>query len=110
MSDFAGSIIHAALSGLTLRQRSIADNLANVNTPGYLASRSDFESSLRSALEGRRDEVVSVVSKSLAPTRTDGNNVDLDSETISAIETNLRYQTLIEAMNAKFRLIRTAIG
>lgn len=110
MNDVALNAIHAALSGLSLRQRAIADNIANVQTPGYLATRTDFESSLRRALSGDRNDVVSSVTKSLSPTNTNGNNVDMDTETMQAIETNLRYQTMIEAANAKFRLFRTAIG
>jgi flagellar basal-body rod protein FlgB len=47
--------------------------------------------------------------RSTDPTRQDGNNVNLDDETVSALETNLRYQTMVDAVNAKFRLLRSAI-
>jgi len=40
----------------------------------------------------------------------DGNNVNLDDETVSMVQTGLKYQTMVEAMNAKFQLLRTAIG
>ena len=73
------------------------------------ASRSDR---LRSAVESGADapRVAPSVSRSTAPVRTDGNNVNLDDETLSMVDTNLRYQTMVEAMNAKFRLLRSAIG
>ena len=35
-----------ALDALSLRQRVIADNIANVNTPGFLAGRVQFEDAL----------------------------------------------------------------
>lgn len=113
MADALMGVLHDALRGLALRQRTIADNVANVQTPGFLAGRVDFERDLGEALRSGGDQPASaepVVSRSLAPTRTDGNNVDLDAETLSLVDTNLRYQTMVEAMNAKFRLLRTAIG
>ncbi|MCU1486490.1 MAG: flagellar biosynthesis protein FlgB, partial [Actinomycetia bacterium] len=39
-----------------------------------------------------------------------GNNVQLDDETLSLADTGLQYQLMVEAMNAKFGLLRTAIG
>ena len=47
-------VLHSALRGLSLRQRTIADNIANIETPRFLAGKVDFESSLREAAsEGR---------------------------------------------------------
>jgi flagellar basal-body rod protein FlgB len=110
MNDITMSALEDALHGLALRQKAIADNIANVQTPGYLAERVDFETSLRDALgSGMRDAVVPTMTRSLDPTRQDGNNVNLDDETVGALETNLRYQTTIDAVNAKFRLLRSAI-
>lgn len=110
MTDFTTAAIHSALSGLSVRQKATADNIANIQTPGYLAGRVDFESSLRDALAGRTSAVEPSMTRSLSPTRTDGNNVNLDTETLSMVETNLKYQTMVEAMNHKFRLLRTSIG
>lgn len=110
MRDDAISAIQATLSGLTLRSRAIADNISNINTPQYLATKTDFEASLRDALNGKGDSVKSIVSKSLAPTGVNGNNVQLDDEMISATETNLRYSAIISALNQKFFELRTAIG
>ena len=39
-----------------------------------------------------------------------GNNVSLDNEVVSLTETDLAYQLMIQALNAKFGLLRTAIG
>lgn len=111
VTDALTGVLHDALRGLALRQRTIADNIANVQTPGFLAGRVDFERSLGEAMTtGGPVSTEAVRSRSVAPTRHDGNNVDLDGETLSLVETNLRYSTMVEAMNAKFRLLRTAIG
>ena len=44
------SALHDALSGLALRQRAIADNIANIETPGFHAARSTSRTRLRSAV------------------------------------------------------------
>jgi flagellar basal-body rod protein FlgB len=113
MNDVTMAALDDALHGLALRQKAIADNIANVQTPGFQARTVDFEASLARAA-GDGDAAVAGVApshgRSTAPTRTDGNNVNLDDETIAGLQTNLRYQTMVEAMNAKFRLLRTATG
>ncbi len=110
MTDAITSAIQFSLHGLSDRQQVTSNNLANIQTPGYLAKRSNFESSLRSALNGNSVSLSPTRSTSLTPTRTDGNNVDFDNETLTAVETNLRYTAMIDAMNHKFRELRTAIG
>ena len=49
-SDPVAAALGSALDGLALRQRVAADNIANIDTPGFTAATLDFESSLRSAL------------------------------------------------------------
>ena len=110
MNDVTMVALEDALRGLSLRQRVIADNIANVQTPGYLAGRVDFEASLRSAVDtSMATPFQPATSRSTDPTRLDGNNVNLDDETLGMIQNDLRYQTMLEGMNAKFRLLRTAI-
>jgi flagellar basal-body rod protein FlgB len=43
------------------------------------------------------------------PTRTDGNNVNLDTETTIATETGLRYQLALNALDGKYSLLRSAL-
>ncbi len=50
------------------------------------------------------------MAESLEPTRLDGNNVNLDTETMSDIDTGLRYQLALNAMNSQFMVMKTAIG
>jgi len=111
IADATMSALHAALSGLSQRQRVSADNIANVNTPGFLAGRTDFESALRTELADGQTPTAGggSVTRSTAATRTDGNNVDLDSETVIATETGLRYQLALSALNGKYDLLRSAL-
>ena len=111
MNDLAAATIHTALRGLSARQRVIADNVANVETPGFRAGRIDFEASLAAALgDGAPSATTVSASLSTAGTLPNGNNVSLDQEIVSLTDTNLRYQLMVEAMNAKYRLLRTAMG
>jgi flagellar basal-body rod protein FlgB len=111
IGDATMTSLHAALSGLAQRQRVTTDNIANVNTPGFLAGRVDFESSLRSQLSSGQTPTVSggTVARSLEPTNTNGNNVNLDSETVIATETGLRYQLALNALDGKYSVLRTAL-
>jgi flagellar basal-body rod protein FlgB len=103
-------ILKAALDGLSLRQRTIADNIANVETPRFLAGRVDFEQALRAAAADGAPAAAPSVARSLQPTRLNGNNVNLDEETMAAVETGLRYELTVTALTNKYNGIRTAIG
>jgi len=111
IGDVTSSALHAAMSGLAQRQRTTADNIANVNTPGFLAGRVEFESRLAGALRSGETPTVSggTVQRSLEPVNTNGNNVNLDSETVIATETGLRYQLALNALGGKYTVLRTAL-
>ena len=55
VGDATMSALHYALSGLALRQRTIADNTANIETPGFLAGKVSFEDTLRSSIADGSD-------------------------------------------------------
>lgn len=99
----------SALDALSLRQRVIADNIANVQTPGYQAKRVEFENALTAAVKHGSGTVKATTQTSLEPTREDGNNVNLDTETLSNIDTNLRYQLASQAVSSQFALLRAAM-
>lgn len=110
LDDVTVQALHASLSGLSTRQRAIADNMANINTPGFLARRVQFENSLRTATaDGDPESAQPQVLTSLEPTNTNGNNVNLDEEMVSLTDTGLRYQLDIEALTTKFKILRSSI-
>ncbi|MBW8827760.1 MAG: flagellar biosynthesis protein FlgB [Acidobacteria bacterium] len=100
------------MRGLAVRQRSIADNIANVETPGFVANTVDFESSLRNALaEG--DSPMAVQATTTPTTDAispNSSNVNVDKETVSLIDTDLRYQLMVQALNSKFHILRSSLG
>ena len=116
VSDAVSQVLASALDGVTARQRTIADDIANVDTPGFRASSVDFETQLRSAIEdGSFDEAAGEpVSTGITVTPTDtpvganGNNVDLRKETMAAVQSQFQYQVLTRAVADRFDLVKTA--
>jgi flagellar basal-body rod protein FlgB len=98
-----------ALDGLAERQRAIANNIANVNTPNYHAKRVSFEDSLAASVRRGSGSAAISTADSLEPTRLDGNNVNLDTETLSNIDTVLRFQFASRAVDGEFTAARTAM-
>lgn len=101
--------LESALDSLALRQRAIANNIANVNTPGYQARRVQFESALADSIAQGDGQATASLSRSLEPTRLNGSNVNLDTETLSNVDTVLRYQFASQAASGPFNSIRTAL-
>ena len=109
LESVTATALTSALDGLALRQRTIANNIANVNTPNYHAKRVAFEEALAKSVEAGSGSTVATTASSLEPTRLDGNNVNLDTETLSNIDTVLRYQFAALAVNGPFTAMRSAM-
>jgi flagellar basal-body rod protein FlgB len=101
--------LSSALDGLALRQRVIANNIANVNTPNYHAKRVSFEDALAQSVAAGDGHAAATTSTSLEPTQLNGNNVNLDTETLSNINTVLHYQFATQAAGAEFTAVRAAM-
>src|SRR4051812_24271676 len=109
--DISSSSLRVAAAGLAARQSAIANNIANIETPGYRARKVEFEQALHGAIAlgespaGVTPETLS----SLEPTRLNGSNVNLDEETMSHIDTTMRYQLTMRALDSKYGMLRDAI-
>jgi flagellar basal-body rod protein FlgB len=120
--NFSGtdSYLQAAMSGLAARQRTIANNVANVDTPGFKASEVRFEDVLSkavtSARPGRGVNQSALDSASRATSqvdgtamRADGNNVDIDQQMEMLSEANLNYSALTQVMSTRLGILRSVI-
>lgn len=105
-------LLSDGLSEASLRHRVIANNLSNLNTPGFKRSHVLFGSILREAgglrptathpghMAGKVRERGPVVVKDTATSmRSDGNNVDLDREMTELAMNQLYYQALSQQLN-----------
>src|SRR3954451_3320063 len=90
--------LERALSGSALRQQAIAQNIANVNTPGYRRQDVDFQSALHAAWEeGERSGArvsPSVAADQSAVMRAAGSSVVIDNEAASQAENGLQYEAI----------------
>lgn len=121
LRDVTSEALKTALGGLTARQRAVAGNLANVETPGYQPRRVAFEEHLRSALsQGRGKRGLQAVQAVQAvrpevtraagpPLRRDGSGVDLEQELVQLAESGVHYQATVKLLSRKLALLRTAI-
>ena len=112
--------LRAAMSGLAARQRTIANNVANVDTPNFKASEVRFEDALKSAIgsgtPGSPPDQTSLNATASQTTlinnttlRADGNNVDIDREMAMLSETNLTYSAITQIMSTRIGILRSVI-
>lgn len=120
---FNNDMIHLTLKGLdavALRQKTIAHNMANINTPGFKRSEVKFEEKLDQVLKTRgRDGLSTADLRMLEPEvvrvegttqRQDGNNVNLEVE-ISQMAINLLlYQSLVQQLTGRMDSLRYVIN
>ncbi len=110
LDDVTSATLATALSAVSLRQRVSANNLANLETPGFQAQRVDFEDSLRSAVaSGNPASATISVQRSGDPEGVNGNNVSLSSEILEEQKATTQYQLLSSAISEKFDLLTTVI-
>jgi flagellar basal-body rod protein FlgB len=125
----ANLALERALDGASLRHRALAENLANVNTPGYKRLEVDFVTALRRAVAGadvplRRTDARHLPGEAGAlaevrPSawrvqettgRADRNNVDPDAELAKLAENTLLYNSLTQVLGRRLATLRFAIN
>lgn len=107
-----GPLLKLMLDAAMKRQRVIAKNLANVDTPGFKAKELRFSRDLKEALAegGPAGDVPMEVVEREGPAKPDGNTVDLDRELSDLSENALSYQTLVTLVALKTNMVRSAIA
>jgi flagellar basal-body rod protein FlgB len=111
LDDVSVGALHAALNGLAARQQAISNDIANVNTPYFRARSVSFEGDLKQALAEGQDplSVDPTIQMSTAAPGLNGNNVDLNAETVASTNTQLAYDLALRATGDRFTELRTAI-
>lgn len=102
-------LLQQAMNAASLRHRVIANNLANVNTPGYRALEVQFEDELAKHLKDPKAAVPTVAEADL-PERADGNTVDLDRELGAMNKNSLLYQAASQVLATRIAALRSAIA
>jgi|SRR5205807_4320873 len=99
----AGQLEHY-MDLLSARQKLVASNIANADTPGYHAQDIDFQSEFQNAAGIPRTIDVDGLQ-----VKNDGNNVSLDRESRLLAENALRFQLASQLLRSQIREVRSAI-
>jgi len=119
-TDLTFNLLAKSLEGLSLRQQAVAQNLANVNTPGYRRKDVLFEDVLQAALAGPKAgaEVLrtlqsarfEVVEERQLYLRNDLGGVDLDREAAELAKTTLRINAVLNLLGKRIALYKQTIN
>ncbi len=125
-SDPVKTSLLRTLDATALRQKVIADNIANADTPGFKKTVVHFEDALAQALGGHalplktthprhigadltgvhpRTEQVTATSL-----RTDGNNVEVEEEMINMVTNTIKYRSAAQFLSGKYAKLRYVIS
>lgn len=136
MLDKMFSSVNTLQKGLNaswLRNEVISNNIANVDTPGFKASRVRFEDLMASAVENGADsgtgmEVTNerhiqggqasafeqvepeIITDETTSVRLDGNNVNIENEMVELAKNSIEYYATVSKINSEFRKLNTAIN
>ena len=106
MLDNVGAGIEQFMNLVSARQKLVASNIANADTPGYQTKDIDFNNELQSQMSGSKPNVMEV---SGLKNKNDGNNVDMDREARLLAENALRFSVASNLAHSEISTIRTAI-
>lgn len=100
------------LSALELKLT--AQNMANVDTPGYRTQGFDFAAEMSRSLQQTASESDRASSPQIRPVdglveRPDGNNVSMDREGLRMAEAQLQFRTGVELLRHEFTRVLDAI-
>lgn len=104
--------LERSLDRTTMRQGLIANNIANVNTPGYKRKDVDFGIELNKAMGDSGAQLMgndAEIKTTYGSNRRDGNSVDLEGEVVHMAETENRYRLLSEMTTRYFNGLKSVI-
>lgn len=106
MLDGIASNIERYMDLVSFRQKLVAGNIANADTPGFTTKDINFQAEYQSAMESND---VSVVEMTQLPAKTDGNNVSLEREARLLSENALRFSVASNLARGALNAVRSAI-
>ena len=118
ISDITSTALAKTLDATASRQKAIANNIANIETPGYKRVYVSFENELKSVMEqGTRHSVRQGLKELMpvqrtdlvSPAKPDGNNVNIDAEIADLAKNALKQKATAVLLEAKIAMLRAAI-
>lgn len=116
MAKIDGTIdlLQAGIKAEHLRQKAIASNIANLETPGYRRVDIKFEELLAKAIKSARDIDIDDIEPEIfrpydTPIKSNGNDVSLEAEVGKMVENSMRHKVYVRLLNKKFQQMQQAI-
>jgi flagellar basal-body rod protein FlgB len=91
---------------LSTRQKLVASNMANIDTPGYKTKDIDFQFEFISLAQGQSPNVEDAPGLVV---KSDGNNVNLDREARLLSENAMRFNVASNLMKTQLKMAESAI-
>src|SRR6266404_2146484 len=94
------------MSLLSARQKLVASNIANADTPGYHTQDINFQAEFQNALDGQTPAVIEPEGLAVKP---DGNNVNIDREARLLAENALRFSIASNFARSELNSVKAAL-
>lgn len=114
-TDSIIDLLEAGIRAEDLRQRAIANNIANLETPGYRRIDVKFEQLLAKSLDSSSAVELSKIKPQIyqpeqTQVKSNGNDVHFEAEVGQMIKNTLRHKALIRLLNKKYKQIESTIS
>jgi flagellar basal-body rod protein FlgB len=106
MVENLGASVERYMNILSTRQKHVAANIANADTPGYQTKDIDFQAELENQIGNSNPNVMDVPG---LKAKNDGNNVNVDREARLLAENALRFSVASNLARAELSMVRSAI-
>ncbi len=108
-------LIESGIQAENLRQKAIASNVANLETPGYKRVDVAFKDLLAKALDGSGSVDLKAISPEIfhpenTPVKPNGNDVTLEVEVGEMVKNTLRHKTYIRLLQKKYAQMDMAMN
>ena len=108
-------LLETGIRAESLRQRAIANNVANLKTPGYRRTDVKFEELLAKVLNSSGEVDLSEIKPQIhqpkkTPVDSNGNDVNLETEVGEMVKNSLRYKAYLRLLKNKYNQIDLAIS
>ena len=115
--DKSISLLEKMLDVSAIKHKVIANNIANINTPGYKKMEISFSDQLEKVIKDTSSDKFDTIQPKIViaendnndTVRNDGNNVDMDKEISALMKNTLSYNIYSQLLAKKMELVKSAI-
>jgi flagellar basal-body rod protein FlgB len=107
MLDPVAGSLDQYMSLVSARQKLVASNIANADTPGYTTKDINFQAEFQNAMSGSQSPTILDVQG--LTMKNDGNNVNLDREARLLSENAMRFSVASNFLRSQIKIVHMAI-